>query len=155
MEIFMILAIILASLMPYIICLFLVILIIGVIATKSIKNNKRKILIITIIIFCVCIVVINIKEEKTSDLYIKMNKIDYNGELIGLSQEEVITLLGTPKDENKKENNTILRFDAGNIGKGLYFFNKAIFFDCYDVNVLSVSFNKDNKAEYTAMYRIP
>lgn len=155
MEIFMILAIILASLMPYIICLILAILIIGVIDTKTIKSKKRKILIITIIIFCVCIVVFNIKKENPSDLYIEMNKIDDNGKLIGLSQEEVIALLGTPKDEYKQEDSTILRFNAGNIGKGLYLFNKAIFFDCYDVYVLSVSFNKDDKAEYTAMYRIP
>lgn len=155
MEIFMILAIILAIFIPYILCLILAIGIIGVIKTKSIKNKKNKILIITIILLCVCIISISIKKEKPNDLYIEMSEINNNQQLIDLSKEEVIELLGMPKYEYNEDGCTIFRYNAGNIGKGLYLFNKAIFFDCYDVYILEVVFNEDNKVNSTNIQYVP
>ena len=155
MEIFIILAIILAIFMPYIMCLILTIVIIGIINTKSIKNKKSKILTITIILLCIFIVLINIKDEKPNELYIEMSEINNNQELIDLSKEEVVELLGIPKYEYNEEDCTIFRYNAGNIGKGIYFFNKAIFFDCYDVYVLEVVFNEDNKVKSTSIQYVP
>ena len=54
-----------------------------------------------------------------------------------------------------EENNTIFRYNAGNIGKGLYLFNKDIFFDSYDIYVLEVFFNENNKVESTILQYVP
>lgn len=151
MKIFVILAIF----MPYIICLIVAIGIIGIINTKSIKNKKSKILTITVILLCIFFVLFNIKNEKPNELYIEMNKINNNQELIDLTKEEVVELLGIPKYEYNEESCTTFRYNAGNIGKGLYLFNKAIFFDCYDVYALEVVFNEDNKVKSTSIQYVP
>ena len=49
----------------------------------------------------------------------------------------------------------IFRYNAGNIGKGLYIFNKTILFDSYDSYVLEVSFNEDNRVESTILQYVP
>ena len=84
-----------------------------------------------------------------------MSEINDSQELIGLSEEEVVALLGEPKNEYSEENNTIFRYNAGNIGKGLYIFNKTILFDSYDSYVLEVSFNEDNRVESTILQYVP
>lgn len=155
MEFFMALAIILVICIPYILCLILTIVVIVVIKTKLIKNKKSKILIITIILFCVFIISINVKDEKPDDLYVEMSKINNSQELIGLSKEEVIELLGMPEYEYDEDECTILTYNAGNIGQGLYLFNKAIFFDSYEGYVLRLFFNEDNKVESTILQYVP
>lgn len=114
-----------------------------------------KILIVVVIVLCVCIILINFKKEKPSELYIEMSEINDSRKLIGLSEEEVIVLLGKPEYEYDEENNTIFRYNAGNIGKGLYLFNKDIFFDSYDIYVLEVFFNENNKVESTILQYVP
>ena len=139
---------------PYIICSVLAVGIIEIINTKAIKSKKHKILIVLTILFCVCMILMNIKKEKPNDLYVKMNEINVEHKLIGLLEEEVIELLGTPNEYNEKDNE-FFRYNAGYIGKGLYFFNRAIFFDCYDVYVLEVFFNENNEVTSTTMHIIP
>lgn len=141
--------------MPCIMCAILAAIIIGIINTNIIKNKKFKILIVVVILLGVCIILINLKKEKPSDLYIEMSEINDSQELIGLSEEEVVALLGEPKNEYSEENNTIFRYNAGNIGKGLYIFNKTILFDSYDSYVLEVSFNEDNRVESTILQYVP
>ena len=134
-------------------CAILAAIIIGIKNTNLIKSKKMKILIVVVIVLCVCIILINFKKEKPSELYIEMSEINDSRKLIGLSEEEVIVLLGKP--EYDEENNTIFRYNAGNIGKGLYLFNKDIFFDSYDIYVLEVFFNENNKVESTILQYVP
>ena len=155
MNIFIALAIILSLFIPYIICSILAIVVIGVINTKSIKNKKSKILIIVIILLCVLIVSINFKDEKPNDSYIEMNNISDSQELIGLSKEQVIALLGEPAYEYNKEKNTIFRYSAGGIEKGLFLFNKAIHISNYETYKFEVVFNEDNKVESTHIQHTP
>ena len=155
MNIIFALGILLILFMPYIMCAILAAIIIGMKNTNLIKSKKMKILILVVILLCVCIILINLKKEKPSDLYIEMSEINDSQKLIGLSEEEVIVLLGEPKYEYDEENNTIFRYNAGNIGKGLYLFNKAIFFDSYDSYVLEVFFNEDNKVKSTILQYVP
>ena len=136
-------------------CAILAAIIIGIKNTNLIKSKKMKILIVVVIVLCVCIILINFKKEKPSELYIEMSEINDSRKLIGLSEEEVIVLLGKPEYEYDEENNTIFRYNAGNIGKGLYLFNKDIFFDSYDIYVLEVFFNENNKVESTILQYVP
>ena len=153
MNIIFVLGILLILFMPYIMCAILAAIIIGIKNTNLIKSKKMKILIVVVIVLCVCIILINFKKEKPSELYIEMSEINDSRKLIGLSEEEVIVLLGKP--EYDEENNTIFRYNAGNIGKGLYLFNKDIFFDSYDIYVLEVFFNENNKVESTILQYVP
>lgn len=155
MNIIFVLEILLVILMPYIMCAILAAIIIGIIDTNLIKSKKMKILIVVVILLCVCIILINIKKEKPSDLYLEMSEINDSRKLIGLSEEEVVALLGEPKSKYNEDSDTIFRYNAGNIGKGLYLFNKAIFFDSYDGYVLEVFFNEDNKVESTILQYVP
>ena len=141
--------------MPYIMLVALSCVIIWIITTKSIKSYVLKILIVITILLCIFIVLSNFKHEKPSDLYIKMNEIHSNQSLIGLSKKQVVELLGEPRYENNEENKTTYNYSAGNIGKGLFFGKKAIFFDCYYDYILRVYFNESGIVESTLIQCVP
>lgn len=141
--------------MPHIICLLLTVMIIGLIKTKLISRTF-KILIIIIILLFVCIILINIKSEKPSDLYRQMKQISDNQSLIGLSKEQVVTLLGEPIYEKySREEENKYSYHAGSIGKGLFFCNKAIFFDCYYGYILNIYFDERDIVEHTSIQCVP
>ena len=54
-----------------------------------------------------------------------------------------------------KEKNTIFRYSAGSIEKGLFLFNKAIHISNYETYKFEVVFNEDNKVESTYIQHIP
>ncbi len=155
MEIIFNLAILLAIFIPYIMCVILAVIIICLIQTKLIKSNAIKILIIISILLCVYMILSNIKDERPNDLYVEMKEINDNQSLIGLSKEQVVIMLGKPVHEYNSDDNTIYRYDAGNIGKGLFFGNKAILFDSYDGYELNVVFNENDRVKSTSIQFVP
>lgn len=113
------------------------------------KELKLIGIIIIIIIFCESIYAFGkkyIKHENPDDLYIKMNEINDNQSLIGLSKEKVIELLGKPIYEyNDRNNKKVCIFNAGKIVKKSFFGNPNGQ-KCYELNVF---FNENDKVEYT------
>ena len=154
MGIILVLVISFLALIP-IICSMLTVIIIGLISVNAIKSKILKILMAVAVLFCICTILMNIKHEKPDDVYVKMNEINAEQGLIGLSEEEVITLLGEPEGIDNEENETTFTYDGGRIGKGLFFFNRAILFDCYYVYDLEVVFNENDEDEYTKMRCLP
>ncbi len=84
------------TVMPFIICGILVGIIIHIVQTKLIKSKVLKILIVISILLGVGIALINTIKERPSEQYVKMEEINHNKNLIGLSEEQVIELLGKP-----------------------------------------------------------
>ncbi len=80
------------------------------------------------------------------DLYIKMREINDNKSLIGLSETEVIELLGEPRyeyeDRDGEKNYT---YSAGKIVKVSILGNH----NGTEYYELEISFDKNNKVEYT------
>lgn len=157
MSIFLILSLIITLFIPFIICGILAGVIIRIVLTKSIKSKGLKTLIIISIVFCVCMTVINIKEERPSEQYIKMQKIDNDNSLIGLSKEEVIALLGEPSYAKhiEKDGKEFYRYHAGSIDKGLFLGKKSLLFDCSYGYVLNVYFDEHDKVSSTSMQCVP
>lgn len=151
MGIIFVLGMLLLTILPYIICGILVGIVIWLIKTKFIKSTILKILIIISILFGICILLYNIKDESPNDLYVEMKEIVDNQSLIGLSKEQVVILLGEPVNEYKNS----YRYNAGHIGKGLFVFNKAILFDCYVDYALYVDFDENDKVEITSIQCVP
>ena len=155
MRIFFVLWMFFILLFPYIVSAIIATIIIGIIKTKAIKSKIVKTLIVLSIVFFICFILINIKKEKPNDLYLKMNEINVEQSLIGLSKEEVVSFLGEPEEKENEDENTIFTYNAGSIGKGLFFFNEAILFDCYYAYDFEVVFNENNQVESTNMRCIP
>lgn len=153
--VFTILLLLFVLFIPLILLFMVAAIIIGVIDTKAIKSKKVKVLIVVVILLCIGIISMNIKEEKPDDLYLEMKEIEDEERLIGLSEEEVIILLGKPQEKDIEENNITYTYDAGTIGKGLFLFKKAIFFDCYYAYDLEVFFDGSGKVTSTVMRCIP
>lgn len=141
--------------MPYIIGLIISVIIICLIRKKLMNTDKKiKILIYAIVlIFCVVIsrnlgysfmLYISAKPDK---VYVKMNEINDNQNLIGLSKEEVIELLGKPKYERNSENRITYIYDAGKI-TNYFFLGEMEFYELIIVldennKVISTSIKKD------------
>lgn len=141
--------------MPYIMCAILAAILICLIRTKAI-NKIFKILITLMILISVSLILINIKSEKTDDLYREMKEINDSQSIVGLSKEQVVELLGEPIHEKQStEEQQKCRYNAGNIGKGLFFGNKAIFFDCYYSYVFNIYFDERNIVKSTSLQCIP
>ena len=93
-------------------------------------NKKFKIaFIILTIILVLCGLICCIKFEKKNIQYIEMEKIKDSNELIGLSKEEVVELLGEPKYEYNNSGRNFFSYDGGQITTGLFFCNITIIFD--------------------------
>lgn len=111
-----------------------------------------KILGIVIILIFVCVIGIGHNKEYPDDVYAKMTEINDNKTLIGLSEEEVIELLGKPDNEYidiEKKNNYI--YFAGATIK------KSFFFGEYGRKVyeLLIDFDASGKVEYAYIKECP
>lgn len=107
------------------------------------KDLKLISFIAIIIIFC-CLISIN--REYPDELYIKMNEINDSQNLIGLTKEQVVELLGEPRYERTDPGNkTLYNFFAGKIVKKSFFggINGQEYYE------LKVFFDKNGKVEYT------
>lgn len=111
-----------------------------------------KFFVIIIILIFVCIISIGHNKEYPDDMYIKMTEVNNNKTLIGLSEEEVIKLLGKPNDEYidiENQNNYI--YYAGSTVK------KSLFTGEYGQKVyeLLIDFDEDGNVDYTYMKECP
>ena len=84
------------------------------------------------------------------DLYIKMNKINDDKSLIGLSDTDIIELLGEPKYKSERRTKSYT-YSAGITIK------KSIFVGDYQKRSydLQISFDENNKVKYTGIKQIP
>lgn len=101
---------------------------------------------IVIILIIVCVIGIGHNKEYPDDVYLKMTEINDNKNLVGLSEEEVVELLGKPDNEYidiEKKNNYI--YFAGATIK------KSFFCGEYGRKVyeLLIDFDASGKVEYT------
>ena len=140
-------------LVPYIICAIVSVIVINIYQTKLIKSKVIKILMIISILLCVCILVFNFKDERPDTLCAEMNEINDNQNLIGLSEEQVIELLGEP-EYKRNEENIQFRYDAGSLDRGLFLFNTAILFDSSYSCRLWVNFDENGKVKHTSIQYI-
>ena len=131
-------------LIPVLIVVAIIIGLIFLIKTRLISKTF-KIIIIAIILLCVFIMLYNYKNETIDNLYIEMKEMVDNKSLIGLSEEEVVELLGEPRykytDRENKENYT---YSAGKIFKE-WFWGR-----CYSTKYyqLEMDFDERGKVEY-------
>lgn len=86
-----------------------------------------------------------------NDLYIKRNEINDNKTLIGLSEEEVIELLGEPKFKSDERGVKSYTYSAGMTVK------KSIFVGEYQTRYydLHITFDENNKVKSTGIQQIP
>lgn len=128
--------------MPYIIGIVASIIIIYLIRKRLMGKNKIfKFFIYTIIIILCVFIFRNLGysvmlylSEKPDKIYTEMQEINDSKELIGLSKEEVIALLGEPMESST---DTMYVYDAGTLTNYLFlgereFYDFFIFFDKND-----------------------
>lgn len=128
--------------MPYIIGIVASIIIIYLIRKRLMGKNKIfKFFIYTIIIILCVFIFRNLGysvmlylSEKPDKVYTEMQEINDSRELIGLSKEEVIALLGEPMESST---DTMYVYDAGTLTNYLFlgereFYDFFIFFDKND-----------------------
>lgn len=86
-----------------------------------------------------------------NNLYIERNEINDNKTLIGLSEEEVIDLLGEPKFKSDERGVKSYTYSAGMTVK------KSIFVGEYQTRYydLQINFDENNKVNYTGIMQIP
>ena len=138
-------------LLVFVIPYLIIAAIVWLITTKLISKTF-KILIVIIVLLCIFIMYITLVNIKTSDLYVKMKEINDSQKLIGLSEEEVIELLGEPEktriysDVNKK----VYLYNAGYIFKELSLGRYTILSKTY-YQVLSINFDENGKVESTLL----
>ena len=114
-------------------------------------KKSFKICIITVAIFlCILICILPNKrnEEYPSDLYEKISEINDNESLIGLSEEEVIEILGEPLYEDNIYGRIVYTFEAG------YTTKKSFLGKEYGSKVyhFRVCFDENNKVINTYMW---
>ncbi len=135
--------------MPYIIGIAISVIIIFFIRKKIEEKNKNsKIFIYSIIIIVSIIVCTNLGypimqylSEKPDKVYAEMKEINDSEQLIGLSKEQVIALLGKPRGEIDKN---VYYYDAGKV-------TDYLFFGARDFFELIVTFDENNKVKYTSL----
>ena len=107
---------------------------------------KRETKIIIAIIFCILICILGKVYEIPDDNYIKMQEINENKSLIGLSKEEVVELLGEPRYQYiDGEDKQSYVYNAGTTVK------KRILDNSYGRKVYDfrINFDEDGKVEHT------
>ena len=135
---------------PYIIsivCAVITVAIISLIKTK-IMSNTLKIVIVMIALLFIFIVFINVYHAQPDDLYIKMQTINDNKSLIGLSKEQVIELLEEPSETHKY--GKVYLYSAGSIFRKISIVNCNLWVkNCH--YVFSVNFDEADKVESTLL----
>lgn len=117
------------------------------------KHKLQKGIFLSIVLALILIIATSyIKFERCTDLYSKMKDLDDNQKLIGLSKEEIITMLGEPMERYSNENH--YWYNAGNIYKGLILGDHNILTESYWY-VLNIVFNDVDKVESTEMIYVP
>lgn len=143
------LVILLIGFVPILIMYAIIIGLIFIIKTKLISKTF-KIIIIAFTLFCAFILFYDY--EIISDSYIEMNEMVDNKRLIGLSEEEVIELLGEPIYEYIGiDNNQNYTYSAGTTSKK-HFWSREYNRKVYN---LEIDFDKNGKVEYVYVKECP
>lgn len=151
-SLLLVLLLLLVSYIPYIIFMGIFAIIIWTITTNKIASKILKTLIIIVILLYGTVIIGSFKNETPNNLYTKIKEMNDNQSLIGLSSEEVITLLGEPKYEyNSGEDKKEYVYFAGEIFKESYW-GYSYSHEYYE---LYVSFDENDKVEGTLMKLIP
>ncbi len=137
--------------LPYIVGAILSVIIIFLIRKKFVgKYQKLKILVYPIIIILCLFIssklgypVMEYLSEKPDKVYTEMKKINDSGQLIGLSKDEVVELLGNPL--YKEDDDSLYVYDAGKTTN--YFLLGAR--DFYD---LFIYFDESDRVKSTKIY---
>lgn len=116
---------------------------------EKLKDIGTVIIMVIILIGLKC----SFKDEKPDDLYIKMKEISNNQSLIGLTKEQVIELLGQPKDE--VDNGKRYVYYAGILTEGIFFLNETLIFDCNYEAELVIVFNEEDTVKITGIHLLP
>lgn len=111
-------------------------------------SKDCKILIIIIILLVILIIFVNIYNEKSNDIYTKMNRINNDKSLIGMTKEEVIELLGKPESEFNNERARGYSYDAGYLTKEIHFFGHTFWLKTYYYEFI-VYFDETDKVKST------
>ena len=136
-------------LIPVLIVVVIIIGLIFLIKTKQISKTF-KIIIIALILFCAFFLFYDY--EIISDSYIEMNEMVDDKRLIGLSEEEVIELLGEPIYKYIGIDNTQnYTYSAGTISKK-HFWSSEYNQKVYELNI---DFDKNGKVEYVNIKECP
>ena len=137
---------------------FIVSAIIIFLIMKGIIKTKKPHKIVNYVLICGCISIlifspVLIRREKPNDLYIEMQKMNKNQNLIGLSKEQVVTQLGQPMEKYSDEYNW--RYHAGRITYGYFWGGRTIILDCSYAYEFEVVFNQNGIVESTFMRCTP
>ena len=133
------------------------------IASYIIMKKDKKIIISTIIITIIVAVLIYFlggimfkERERPDDLYLKMQEFDENNNLVGLTKQEVIQLLGKRRELDEDTNYMDLEyytFSAGTIYEGIIWGDFNIFTTKHYYNY-SVHFDETDKVESTSLKEV-
>lgn len=130
----------------------IIIMLIKIVTTKKIASKTLKIIIIMVILLYATIIMGSFKNVKPDSTYIKIKKIYDNQSLIGLTEEEVIEMLGEPEDEyNNGKNGKEYNYYAGKLFKESYW-GYSYTTEYYE---LYVSFDENGKVKNTLIKLIP
>ena len=123
------------------------------------KSKKFIILMIVLAIIIVLLIAFLgnflFKERQNPDaLYLKMKQYDIDSNLIGLSSEEVVILLGEPSNITEYKDNTLhYTYNAGILYEGIIWNNKNIFTTKHYYR-LSIDFDENGKVESTSIREV-
>ncbi len=133
------------------------------IASYIFMKKDKKFIISTIIITIIVAVLIYFlggimfkERERPDDLYLRMQEFDANNDLVGLTKQEVIQLLGKPRELDEDTNYMDLEyytFSAGTIYEGIIWGDINIFTTNHYYNY-SVYFDETDKVEYTSLKEV-
>lgn len=139
------LAMLIVSYIPYIIFIGIFAMVIKAITTKKIASKTLKTLIVIVILLYATIIIGGYQKETSDNTYTKIKEISDNKSLIGLSEEEVVKLLGEPRYQyTDKQNKVNYTYGAGTIRKEWYWG------ECYSTKYyqLEIMFDESGKVKY-------
>ena len=121
------------------------------------KKKIKWICIVLVVIFGFSIYIIANEitsgKEQQDEQYTKMKEIEHSNNLIGLSSEQVIELLGKPV-EIYTYDDKVYMYNAGNIYKGLIFGHRN-FWTTKQNYVLYISFEETDIVKTTKIQELP
>ena len=94
----------------------------------------------------------SLKNERPNELYKEMKEISDKQILIGLSKEEIEEILGEPGYKFDDKSGSVYVYNAGKLDTGIFVGNTAIIFDYSYVCDLRISFDENNKIDYTSIH---
>ena len=124
------------------------------------RKSKRFIILMIVLAIIIVLLIAFLgnflfKERQNPDaLYLKMKQYDIDSNLIGLSSEEVVILLGEPSDITEyKDKILYYSYDAGIVYEGIIWGNQNIFTTKHYYS-FSIDFDENGKVESTSIREV-